>query len=126
MKNWLIALMTTAQVILEPAKPMFLTVLLLIFVDLVSGILAARKRGESVNSAGIGRTVVKLLIYELVICLSFLAETYLMGPLIPASKICASLIGTAELLSVLENLNTLSGGTLLKAIIDKITSMGKQ
>lgn len=126
MRNWLIALMTTAQVILEPAKPMFLTVLLLIFVDLVSGILAARKRGESVNSAGIGRTVVKLLIYELVICLSFLAETYLMGPLIPASKICASLIGTAELLSVLENLNTLSGGTLLKAIIDKITSMGKQ
>lgn len=126
MKNWLLALMTTVQVILEPAKPMFLTVLLLIVVDLVSGVLAARKRGESINSAGIGRTVGKLLIYELVIGLAFVAETYLMGPMIPASKICASLIGTAELLSVLENLNALSGGTLLKTIIEKLTTLGKQ
>lgn len=126
LKNWLIAALTTAQVILEPAKPMFLSVLFLIVVDLITGILAARKRNESINSAGIGRTVAKLVIYEAAICAAFIAETYLTGSLIPASKITASLIGTAELLSVLENLNALSNGELLKTLIDKLTSIGKQ
>jgi phage-related holin len=125
-KNWILATMVTLQAVFQPAQSMLLTVLVLIVCDLITGVLAARKRGESIKSAGIGRTIVKLVIYELAIGLSFLAETYLMGPLIPASKIAASLIGTTELLSVLENLNTLSGGDLLKSIIDKLTSLGKQ
>lgn len=126
MKNWIVAATIALQAVFEPAKSMLLTVLVLIVVDLVSGILAARKRGESIRSAGIGRTVVKLLIYEVSIALAFLTETYLTGPEIPCAKVVASLIGTTELLSVLENLNTLSNGDLLKSIIDKISSLGKR
>lgn len=126
MKSWATALIISLQAIFQPAQSMFATVLVLIVADLVTGILAARKRGESVNSAGIGRTIVKLLIYELAIALAFLTQTYLTGPDIPCAKIVASLVGTAELLSVLENLNTLSNGQLLKSIIDKISGLGKQ
>lgn len=118
-------MLVTLQAIFQPAQAMILTVLVLIVCDLVTGILAARKQGKPIRSAGIGRTVVKLVIYELAICLAFLTETYLTGPSIAASKIAASLIGTTELLSVLENLNVLSNGDLLKSIIDRISKIGK-
>ncbi len=126
MKSWVVAAMVTIQAVFQPAKSMILTVLVLIVCDLITGILAARKQSKPIKSAGIGRTVVKLVIYELAIILAFLTETYLTGPSIPCSKVAASLIGTTELLSVLENLNILSNGDLLKSIIDKISQIGKQ
>lgn len=126
MKNFLLALTTSLSAIFAPAKGMLLTALLLIVVDLVTGILAARKRKETINSMGIGRTVVKLVVYELAIGLAFLTQTYLTGPGIPCASIVASLVGTTELLSCMENINELSGGQLLKAILDKLSTLGKQ
>ena len=126
MKNYLLALSTTLSAIFAPAKGMLVTALVLILIDLVTGIAAARKRKESINSAGIGRTVVKLMVYEISIALAFLTQTYLTGPNIPCASIVASLVGTTELLSCLENINEISGGQLLKQILDKISQLGKQ
>lgn len=125
MRNWITAVLVSLQAIFQPAQSMLLTALVLIVVDLITGIAAAKKMGKPITSAGIGRTVVKLLVYEVAIALAFLTETYMTGPAIPCAKVAASLIGTTELLSVLENVNILSGGDLLKSIIDKISSIGK-
>lgn len=104
---------------------MLIAAAVLIFIDLITGMAAARKRHEPITSAGIGRSVAKLLVYEIAIALAFIAEKYLTGPNIPLSHIVASLVGVTELLSCYENINELSGQNLLKSIIDKIGSQNK-
>lgn len=111
--------------VFAPAGPMLATAALLIFIDLVTGIACARKRHESITSAGIGRSVAKLVVYELAIGLAFLCQTYLTGDILPLAHIVASLVGVTELLSCYENINELSGQNMLKTIIDKISSQNK-
>jgi len=55
-----------------------------------------------------------------VICLSFLVETFLSGSLVPVSKIATTIIGLTELKSVMENLDLLAGGSLLKSLIGAV------
>ncbi len=126
MKNYLMSTLIALQAIFEPAKPMFLTIFVLMLSDLILGLLAAKKRGEALNSNGITRTVVKFIIYGVAVGLAFLTQTYLTGDAIPSAKIIASIIGTSELMSCMENLNSLSGGELLKQIIEKLNTLGKQ
>lgn len=116
LKNALVSI----GIILAPVKMTLLVVLLLCAIDLVTGILASRKKGLPIVSFGIRRTVLKLLVYETAIILAFLVEMYMTGPDMMVLKLITSLIGLTELKSVLENLNTLSEGGLLKIIIDKL------
>lgn len=116
LKNALISL----GVVIAPIKMTLLVVFILCAVDLITGVLAARKRKEPVVSYGIRRTVLKLLVYESAIVLAFLVEQYMTGPDMMVLKLITSLIGLTELKSVLENLNELSEGSLLKVIIDKL------
>lgn len=122
MRDWIIKISVTVAAMFAPAAPMILTVLALCLVDLITGIWAARKRGESITSAGISRTVVKLLVYETAILLAWITQLHLTGDAVPVAKIVASLVGITELLSCLENINTISGTNLLKTIIEKLGS----
>lgn len=108
--------------VFAPAKAMILTSLALVLMDLVTGIIAAKKAGEPVTSAGLRRSIGKLLIYEAAILLGFLTQQYMTGDTVPVSNIIAGLIGVAELTSCLENLNKISDGSILKAVLDKIGS----
>ena len=126
MKEFLIKIGIVIAAIFAPAKGMLLTSLLLIIIDLITGIMAARKSGEPITSSGIRRTVSKLLIYESAIVLAFLVQTYMTGDTVPVSNIVTGMIGLTELTSILENMNTIGGGAILKAIIDKIGSVNKQ
>lgn len=108
--------------VFAPAKGMVLTALVLVIMDMITGILASRKLKQPITSAGIGRSIVKTLVYEAAILLAFLTQQYLTGPEVPVSNIVAGLIGLTELKSVMENLNTVSGGSLLSSIIDKLGS----
>ena len=109
--------------VFAPIKAVILTVLVLITVDLITGIMAAKKRGEPITSAGFRRTVAKCLVYESALMLGFLTEHYLTGAAIPVSKIVSSFIGITELRSALENLNDVSGGSLLQALLAKLQSV---
>ena len=122
MKEWGLKVALSLLAVFAPAKGMIVTAFVLIVVDLITGVLAARKEKQPITSAGIGRTVVKALVYETAIILAFLTQTYLTGPEIPCANIVASLIGLTELKSILENLQILSGGQLLNMIIDKLGS----
>lgn len=106
--------------ILAPIKGMVITCLILILIDLISGIAAAIKRKEKISSYGLRRTAVKLFVYESAIVLGFITEQFLLGPTIPVVSIITGFVGITELLSILENLNTISGTDLLKALLDKL------
>jgi phage-related holin len=109
-----------AILVLAPIKATLVVTLLLTLVDLITGVLAARKRGEAITSTGFKASVVKLLVYESVVVLSFLVERFLVGDLLPVVKIAGGMVGLTELKSVLENLEELTGMPLLKALIAKL------
>lgn len=122
MSSWIKASSIAIISIFAPIQAVLVTVGILIVADLVLGILAARKRGEVINSASMRRTVSKMLIYESVVILGYLLQHYLMDDIMPVAKICAGAIGMVEFKSILENADTINGGSLLKALIEKLGS----
>jgi phage-related holin len=113
-------LLLSALLVFAPLKSVILTACILILADFITGVFAASKRKEAITSTGFKRTVVKLFVYETVLCLAFLAEQYMTTDLVPVQKICAAFIGLTEFKSILENLNDLAGGSMLNALINKI------
>lgn len=111
--------------VFAPIQGMLVTALVLIVVDLITGVMAARKQGTPITSAGFRRTASKLLVYEIAIAIAYLAQHYLMNDAIPAASIVSGFVGLTELTSCMENLNTLSGANLLKTVIDKLGSQNQ-
>lgn len=108
--------------ILAPIKAAMITALVLVIADTVTGIIAARQRKEPLTSAEFRRAVSKLVIYQACMILGFLTETYLTGDMVPVSKICCAFVGITEIKSIIENLNSISGGSLLANLISKLNS----
>jgi phage-related holin len=113
-------LLISAALVLAPIKATLAVTLLLTLADLITGVLAARKRGEAITSAGFKKTVVKILVYECVVILGFLVERFLVGDILPIVKIAGGMVGLTELKSVLENLEDLTGMPLLQALINRL------
>lgn len=111
--------------VFAPIQAVLMTVFTLILADLATGILAARKQHKPITSAGIKRTVGKVLLYEVALCLSFLVQQYLTGALFPASKVVSALIGLTELKSILENLDIISGSSMFKVVLARVTQSQK-
>lgn len=82
--------------------------------------MAARKRGEPITSSNLRKTISKIVIFQTAILLAFLTEHYMMADLLPVSKIVAGYIGMTEYTSILENLNDINGGSIFKALIEKL------
>jgi len=115
------ALIIAILVVLAPAKSMVIASLAFIGIDLITGILAAKRRGDRLTSAGLKRTIVKVFVYESAILLGFIAETYLIMGVIPVAKIISSFVGVTELKSVLENIDEIGGGDLLKTLLKQLS-----
>jgi len=104
-----------------PIKAVLLTTLGLVFFDAATGVMAAYKRKEKITSGGLKRTIGKIFLYEMALCLAFLCEQYLTGDLAPVCKLITTAIGLVELKSILENLDSINGTSLFKLAVDKIT-----
>lgn len=115
----------TIIAVLTPVKSMVLTTLVLIVIDLITGLVSAHKKGHKITSAGLRRTLIKFLIYEIAIIAAYLTQTYLTGETIPVCSLVSGFIGLTEFTSVIENLNSVSGGKLLKTLIDKLVTIKK-
>lgn len=115
-------LLLAAVAVFTPIRAALATTLILIGVDLVVGLLAAYKRKEPITSSGIKRTVGKVLLYNSAICIGHLVQTYLTGDVLPVCKMVTTLIGIVEAKSIFENLDTINGAPLFKALIDKLVS----
>jgi len=123
MKDYLVGLLLSVLAIFAPIKALLLVTGVLIFSDLISGILSAKKKGEKITSAGLRRTVTKVTVYNAAIMLGFLCEKYMIDGFLPISKIAAGLISVVELKSVLENLDTINGNPVFKQLIEKLGSI---
>lgn len=120
--KFLEGLLVSIVAIFAPIKMMIITTGILIAADLITGMLAARKRGEKITSAGIRRTTSKSAVYLAAICLGFMVEVFMIDHLVPISKIVSGLIGITEIKSVFENLDVISGNPILKQILAKLGS----
>jgi hypothetical protein len=126
MKQFLTGILTSIAMVLAPIKGIIITVGILIFADMISGVAAARKRGEKISSARLRDSITKCLIYQVAIITGFLVQQYLLQDFIPIVKIVASLIGMVELKSLYENLDSIHGGDLFNRILDTLGSKNKQ
>ena len=94
--------------ILAPIQTAILGVGFLIVADLITGIVAAYKRGERIRSERLKNTAVKMLVYNLLLTSSFIAETYL-TPWIPFTNVALSFLAIIEVKSLGENFQSITG-----------------
>lgn len=120
--DWLTKIMISILAVFAPVQAVILSVGVLIFFDLFTGMYAAHKRGEPISSSAMRRTVSKMFIYQVAVISGFLVETYLVGGLVPATKLIGGVIGMVELTSILENCNDISGKSLFKEVLKKLGS----
>lgn len=113
-------LLLAVLAVFAPIKTALLTAMGLSVIDCITGIMAARKRGEPITSSNLRKTISKIVIFQTAILLAFLTEHYMMADLLPVSKIVAGYIGMTEYTSILENLNDINGGSIFKALIEKL------
>jgi hypothetical protein len=133
MKKWgikvieyLKSLLIAVLAVFAPIKAVIIVTGVLVVADLITGVLAARKRGDKITSAGLRqllRTVTKTTVYLTAVCLGFLVEKYMIDSILPISKLVSGIIGVVELKSLMENLNSIHGSDLFKSIIEKLGSV---
>lgn len=121
MKRWLLDAAVALAAVFAPIKAALVTVVVLVVVDLITGIMAARSRKEAITSDALSRTVKKLLVYECAALCGFLAQTYLVLGVIPLCNLVTSLVGLTEMKSVLENLDQISGGNFFAALVARLS-----
>ena len=103
--------------VFAPIVPMLITTIVLIMIDLISGVIAAKKRGEKIESAALRRTITKLFVYNSAIVTGHLVESYMLQNSLPIVKLVAGIISVTEMTSIFENLNSIYGMNLFKKII---------
>lgn len=108
--------------VFAPIHAVLAASLALVVADFLTGVFAAWKRGEPITSSGFKQSVVKVMVYEIAILFAYLAEHFLIGDLVPATKLIAGLIGLVELKSILENLDSIHGSPIFQALITKLGS----
>src|ERR1700740_866886 len=122
MKDWIQSVGIACIASLAPIQAILISVGVMIFADLFTGMLAAHKRGEKISSAAMRRTVSKILIYEIAVICGFLLEKYLLDSLVPISKLVAGVIGLVEFKSILENCNAVLGQNIFETVLFRLGS----
>lgn len=120
--TYLKSLLLSAIAVFFPIKAMLVAAFVLAFMDLILGLLAAKKQGQRITSSGLKRTVAKIFLYELAILMSYVAETYLLDGFMPVTKLVSGFIGVVELKSAMENLDIINGSPMFAALIAKLVS----
>ena len=106
--------------VLLPIRDFLVITSALVFLDLVTGVLAAKRRDEKIRSRALMCTTVKLLLYYSAILATHGVEVTF-AEKIPLTYITAFTIAVTELKSLLENVDAGTGSRLAKMIVDKLT-----
>lgn len=103
---------------LAPIASVIFAVLFLIFVDLVTGIIASKKEKQVITSSAMSRTIAKTFVYCTTIIVTYVVHKYLLvGFDFPVESIVSGFIALTEMKSILENLNRISNHSVLKDLI---------
>lgn len=126
MKDWIQGICVSSMAFLLPIKLVIITAGVLIFADLITGIFAAKKRGERITSAALSRTIAKLAVYQTVIITGYMLQMNLLGNVVPVINIVGGVIGMVEFKSIIENANTILGADIFKEVIARLSSSNNQ
>lgn len=99
-----------------PIKGFLLFTVAVVFADMITGIIAARKEGQKINSRGLYRTIEKIIVYFCAI-LIFEGSRNTFSLPFNITYMVASMIAGTELLSIAENVNRITGVNLGTIII---------
>lgn len=117
LKHKLFLLINIIGAFLMPIAALMVLIGLMIFLDTISGLIKARKRGEAITSRKLSQTVSKLVLYQVAIITFYLLEYFLLGGIVGAftsipillTKIVAMFIVGVELSSINENVTAITG-----------------
>jgi phage-related holin len=136
--NWLEKTAMVIVTLFAPIQMILAVTVGLVLADLLTGLIASKKRGEweslnDIKSSGLRRTVTKLTVYLFANCLGFLVEKYMLADFVlfglkildyfPLGKIIPAIIAMTETKSILENLDTINGSPVFKVLIQKLGSV---
>lgn len=105
-----------------PIAPFLYLTIAIVLVDMVTGIRAAKKRGEKITSAGFSKTVEKFVLYTLAILLSEGIRNVLFEAL-PITYVVTTIIVLTEFKSILENIESVTGVPFLEALKKKFPKL---
>jgi phage-related holin len=108
--------------VLAPIHDAMITCGILIVMDLIMGIVASRKLGEKIESKKLKNTVVKMLVYQLLIISAFISEKYMVD-FLPLTKITLAFVAIVEFSSLAENFQKITGLPFVKYIAKYINNM---
>jgi phage-related holin len=104
------AFLGAALSFISPIAPFFWLAIGLVVLDTVTGIIAARKRKEKINSRGFARLLSKIVVYMASIMACRGVEQVLHVPNV--TYLAVGAIALTELMSVLENTRVVSGANV--------------
>lgn len=119
--KYISAFLLSLLAVLAPIQPLVIAMIVLVLFDLILGVSVAWKTGVPITSKGLRHSIIKIMVYLVAIISGFVCETYLLGGLLPITKILAAMIGISELKSVLENAEILTNNRLIVYLTDKLS-----
>ena len=135
MKNYMLKMFTTMEAFLggaigyvlwfvTPIAPFFGLAVGLVIADTITGIIAAKKRGEKINSRGMSRLVSKIVVYMLsILCCHGVEKVLKIDGYVTYMAIGA--IASTELMSVLENTGKVTGANVAEIVGGLLSKFSK-
>lgn len=118
--NFLIAAIT-------PIRWYLLSVGILVLVDLLTGVRAAQKREEKIQSRKMSRSLNKIVFYFIAILLTEMMQRVFFTPILPenisVTAMTAGFVAMVEFKSNMENISDITGLDIWKKISESIPSL---
>ena len=108
MKTYLIHLVMSIFAVIAPLQETVLAMGFIIFADMVMGIIASLKIGEKITSKKLRLTATKMVVYNILLLVSFITEKYMVS-WVPFTRICLAFLGITEIYSIGESFQNITG-----------------
>jgi phage-related holin len=132
LKSYFIALVGVSWIapFFLPIRSFLLTAALLVIFDSITGILAAKKRGEKVTSRGFSRMISKMLVYFSAILAAAAMQSVFFSdskieflPNLPLVYLVSASICVTEFLSLRENAEAITGVDILGGLKKNLSKL---
>jgi hypothetical protein len=122
LKKYIPEMIAFCVAFLTPILPAIGAMLALVFFDTITGIWKTLKNSgwEKFTSQRLSDVVSKSIMYGLLIVVSHIVETYMVGSVVPLVKMSVGVIGMIEFKSISENASEILGYDVLKQVIEKL------
>jgi phage-related holin len=108
-------LLASALTFISPLNATLFFVGLISFIDLATGILGAKSKGQAITSRKLIRKFYIAISYFFGILIAHIMEKYF-GDAVPMTKAVVAIIAVTEIQSVRENITAISGVDILKPL----------